>query len=729
MLSLMIESNTEELYNQAKQSFHDRKYSEAIILLRGLLRSSAYRARALASIGASLFHLRHYKAAQKYLIRALAIESDLEHAQFNLANTLLVLGEHEEALSIFSHITTANPENDEAWRRSFDVLLFQDNTSCCQDHVDNWSRHLPASQNLAISQARLLRKQGRQTEAICVLRSALFACPSSSRLYALMGEILLELKRLDDALPYIDKAIELDPLDIGYYCIKANIHYFMSQVNECSASYSKALILSPKSAVLYLNAHLLFPIVPASSSEIQACRDQFVTGLTVAESSLDLELVLEHPIALHTFPLAYHNKNDRPLLERYANLMKQLAKPLLLQLGMPAKLELPTDLISDDNKIRIGFLSRFFCGHSNTLAFEGLIRHLNRLKFKVVLIHAPGSTIDNVQIELNSCCDEVIYLSNNFSEVYRTLHGLCLDILYFTDMGMCSYDFLLPFMRSCKIQLTGWGIPHTSGNPDIDYYISADGIEPESPDDHYTEKLIRLPGGLPCCFLVDDLEVASFTREYFFLPSHCQLIGCLQSLHKLHPDFDLVLEDIAKNNPESIFVFVEDSIGQSTERFITRLSNNAPNVREQSLFLKVMGRGEYQALCKCMDILLDPIYYGSGITFFEAALAGTPIVTLDGDFLRSRVVASGYREIELENAPISSTVAEYVSITTELLRNDSRRNALKSSLKRRRHRLFNRFDFVRSFESFCMRAVNSHRVLNTDHMPDSEHSLTDRLEA
>ncbi len=716
--TIRIDSQQEQLYRQARSCFEAENYSQAIVALRELLHDPDYNVRAWANIGACLYHLDHYAAAIKYLNKALALDPDFVPAQLNLANSLFALGRFQEASALYGRVIEVDATNDSAFQGQFDSLLMQGETRACELLLDDWRSKLPESSKAPLAKGLLLRKQGKNPEAIKALQDLLVSDPENARIHALISEILVDIKRLDDALFFIKKAIELDPEDISYHCTKANIHYFLSQVADCIEAYGKALALCPSSATLLLNSHLIFPIIPTSTDEINICRDRFNEGLSLVENDPQLELIPQHPIALHTFPLAYHNHNDRPLLERYMKIMERLAAPLLRQLAGTKQTPSVPSAKRDDNRIRIGFLSRYFYGHSNTIAFQGLIRHLDREKFAVVIIHVSGSLNDHVQEDLNACCDEVIYLSNKFNEVYLTLHSLNLDLLFFTDMGMTPYDFLIPMFRSCAIQITGWGIPHTSGNRAVDYYISSEGLEPADADDHYTESLIRLPGSLPCCFLTEGEEVPPpFPRDYFFLPSHCQLIGCLQSLHKIHPDFDLVMEEIARKNPDVIFVFVEDAISHSTELFIQRLSEHAPAVREQSLFLRVMGRGEYQALCRCMDLLLDPIYYGSGITFFEAALVGTPIITLEGPFLRSRTVSGGYREMGIQDAPIAETPSQYVDLTTALLRDRNRRSRLRSDILRQNHRLFNRMDYVRNFENFCLQAVERRNHPTTAPLP------------
>jgi predicted O-linked N-acetylglucosamine transferase (SPINDLY family) len=263
--------------------------------------------------------------------------------------------------------------------------------------------------------------------------------------------------------------------------------------------------------------------------------------------------------------------------------------------------------------------------------------------------------------------------------------------------------------------MTGWGIPHTSGIKEIDYYITSTELEPPEAKANYTETLVRLPGGLPCCFQKPGQDYKNLPREYFILPPGDTLIGCLQGLHKLHPDYDLILEEIAVRNPEVGFVFVEDELASRSQIFLDRLAKSAPSVRERCVFLAIMQRHEYQALCNCVDLLLDPIYYGSGITFFEASFVGTPIVTMEGSNLRTRVVASGYREMGIEDPPITKTKEEYVELVTMLVNEPERRESMRASILANNHRVFNRMDHIRSFEQFCLQAVKSERHRDDDH--------------
>ena len=51
----------------------------------------------------------------------------------------------------------------------------------------------------------------------------------------------------------------------------------------------------------------------------------------------------------------------------------------------------------------------------------------------------------------------------------------------------------LASLRLAPAQATSWGHPTTSGLPSIDYFLSSELMEPPNADEHYTERLIRLP--------------------------------------------------------------------------------------------------------------------------------------------------------------------------------------------------------------------------------------------
>jgi protein O-GlcNAc transferase len=290
--------------------------------------------------------------------------------------------------------------------------------------------------------------------------------------------------------------------------------------------------------------------------------------------------------------------------------------------------------------------------------------------------------------------------------VLKKLRELNLDLLFFTDIGMAIPTSSLALHRLAPVQITGWGIPHTTGITTLDYYISSSLAEPAGAQSQYTETLIELPA-LPCCYLSDQLEFHEVPRDYFFLPPGVPLFGCLQSLFKLHPDMDALLERLAIENPTAGFVFVDTPQRNHTAEFVRRLKKNAPTVMKQIVFLSIMNRKQFIALSHCLDLLLDPPYYGSGITFYESSFVGTPVVTLEGNYLRNRLVAAAYRHMGISDPPIATSFEEYVRIASSLIQDQPRLAALTDEIRTKaRERLYDDLTYVRSFEEFCKQACS-----------------------
>lgn len=699
-----------ELYLQAREHFESARYREAIKCLCFLRFDKVYALKANANIGSCLLMMGLPRPALLFLDRALRKDPGFLPALVSRLKALSVEQRHEEVVELAERLIgncSQEEQEEDLFRLWVASLRATNRDERALEVVARWLNHLPLSLEGHLLEAELLSERGDNQQAVNSLGKALRIAPTSEKVYAHLSVVMIRMRRHEEALQYVDKALQFNPESFIYHCRRARVLQLIGDWRGAASTYAKVAWMRPNSATYHLNHYLILPGIPASREEIEEARQRFLEGLSLVENNPALRLDIGDEGIPHTFELAYHNQNDRSLLERYIDLMRKLCEPLIQSVRQKQVTADQSKSTGEDKPLRIGFLSRHFSGHSNAIAFSGLIRHLDRKEFEVVLIHTAHSKRDEVRNTLDSICEEVIQLPEDYSDAYQTLVSSGLDILFFTDLGMNFNEFILPFLCPAPIQITGWGIPHTSGIREIDYYISAAGLEPPGAEDHYTETLIRLPGGLPCHFEDAELSLTPLPREYFFLPPGDTLVGCLQGLHKLHPDFDLLMEKIAQANPEIGFVFVEDSIPSRTRLFLDRLSRTAPSVRERCIPLAFMGRAEYHALCNCLDLLLDPIYYGSGITFFEACFVGTPIVTLEGSNLRSRVVASGYREMGIDDPPIAVSEEGYVRLVSELCINSERRKNLKSAILANNSRIFNRFDYVRHFEAFCVQAVNT----------------------
>ncbi len=158
--------------------------------------------------------------------------------------------------------------------------------------------------------------------------------------------------------------------------------------------------------------------------------------------------------------------------------------------------------------------------------------------------------------------------------------------------------------------------------------------------------------------------------------------------------------------PEAWFVFIEAEITSYTQIFLNRIAISAPTLAERLILLSRMGRQEFISLAGCLDVLLDPPYFGSGVTLYETIHTGTPIVTLEGDFLRSRFVAGAYRLMGLKRPPIAHSVAAYSDWAVALVEDPAALAEHRRTIAERAHQcLYDRQDVVEAFADFALKAI------------------------
>ena len=570
-----------------------------------------------------------------------------------------------------------------------------------------------SQERLALEQAEQRLQQGDFAGAIRRLSEAVQRWPEHGGLWGRLGRLLVQVGRYGEAIHCLQRAAELDPGDRACRTELGHLFRNLGEVEAAIHWHGEALALQPDSLLLHLNHLFVLPVVADSAEQIAWCRRRCEQGLRELEPhSGHLRFHPDTATACHPFYLLYQEEDDRELMARYGRLIERSLEPL----PQPSLPPLPAPAPGPGERLRIGFLSGYFHEHSNARAFEGLILHLDRQQFEVVLIHLASTPRDRVSERLESWCEEVVVLPGGLQEASEALVALELQLLFFTDLGMHPFLTMLAARRSAPVQATGWGVPQTSGLPTVDYYVSGELVEPEQAEHTYTETLVRLPG-LPSCYLSENLAALveragaptppeGLGRDYFLLPPDRPLWGILHRFEKLTPEFDPVLEELAREVPEALFVMVEDKLTSLTARFLARLERTAPAARERLLLLGRMQRSEFLALGGCLDVLLDPFPFGSGITLYETIHSGTPVVTLEGRFLRSRFVAGAYRLMGVEQAPVAHSPEEYAAVAAGLMRDPERRAKLRAEIAAgARAHLYDRLDYVRGFERFAREAV------------------------
>jgi protein O-GlcNAc transferase len=601
--------------------------------------------------------------------RAVALQPDFALAYYNLGNAQKELGQLDDAVTSYRHALQIKP-----------------------DFAD-------AHNNLGTA----LKDLGQFDAALASYRRVLELKPGFAEAHNNLGVALKDLGQLDAALASYRKAVELKPSYAEAHNNLGTVLQTLGQPDAALASYRRAVELQPQVLQHAIYAHLLLPVIPETPGSIAEWRERYQNGIAAL---MNTPGTLDEPgdkLGSTSFYLAYHNANDRPLMEALCRLFRARVPDLTATAPHVPGWRPPTERAQ---RIRVGFLSEFLGDHTIGKHYQGFIHHLDRNRFEVMVIHGPKSRRDTFRQNLDALADKVLTLPAGLKNQQQAVAAEQLDVLFYPDIGMAPSTYFLAYARLAPVQATSWGHPDTTGLDSMDYYVSAVTNEPEQAEAYYTERLIRL-NRLPCFYYQTPASsTPKLSKAALGLPETGTLYGCPQNLFKLHPDFDAVLAAIAAGDPSGHLILPEGKYPAWTDLLKARWVKTFPILLERVVFLPRMSWDRFMAVMAQMDVLLDPLHFGSGNTLYDAMVNGTPVVTWPGRFARGRNVAAAYRQMGVADAPIARHLEDYAPLALALGSDTERRRALRvASLAAAGRELFEDRQAVREFESFLEAAV------------------------
>jgi Predicted O-linked N-acetylglucosamine transferase, SPINDLY family len=470
------------------------------------------------------------------------------------------------------------------------------------------------------------------------------------------------------------------------------------------------------------------PIIYESTDELEHYWNHYNCCLNQA-----LELVAEHSFdrrdteylrsllfRITNFYLAYQQKDVKESLAKFSKLACKILKPEIGEFDSKSVYE-PREAISRSErtetppcqrKIRFGIASEFLYNHNGSFWAYQWLSNLPREDYEFYCY-----SFNRFEDEISRKFEELgtfrrlVFRPENYLEALRVIWADALDILLLPDVGMGSANSIVALTRLAPVQCASWGHPVTTGSASIDFYLSGDLMETDDSARFFTEKLVTLPN-VGYCFEEPDMPLPMVSRVNFGLPPDRVLFGCIQSHFKYLPQFDFVYPEIAKLFPDALFVFVDSKNASVTTKFKSRLAKSFVEAGldfDNSVhFLPRMPRAQFLSLLRLLDVNLDSVGWNGGITTVRSIAANLLVLTIPGEFMRSRHSYSMLRMIGLDEL-IVNTLDEYVSVAARLGREVDFRAKLVQSLKERKSRLFQDLECVAALDHFIKTEVEKRR--------------------
>jgi protein O-GlcNAc transferase len=644
----------------------------------------------------ALYNTRRYVELENQVRALLAKHPNAAFAWQLLGGALQMQG--KDALIAFQKVTELSPNDASA---HFNLGVAFKSVGQLDQAASSYRRALAIRSDYIEALSNLgntLQDLVQLDEAVQCYRRLLAIQPKSADSHYNLGNALRSLKQLGQAAESYRHAVNINP-NLGEALSNlSTILRTFGQPEEALLYSRRAYALSPHSLQHAIQAHLVLPVIPTSVGDIKAWRTRFQEGIVTLSTLPPFSSIsLEH-LSGASFHLAYHNTSDRSVMEALRHFYRSRVADLTFAAPHVSGWTSPS---SRGQRIKVGFLSEFLVDHTIGKHYKGFIEHLDRNRFEVIVIHSPKAKRDAFRTNLDALADKAIALPPKLKQQQQVVADEQLDILFYPDIGMSSATYFLAYSRLAPVQATSWGHPDTTGLDTMDYYVAAMSNETESAHKNYTERLVRL-NRLPCFYYQTPASATpKLTKLALNLPSSGILYGCPQALFKIHPDFDAVLADIAVGDPTGHIILPEGTYSDWTQQLKARWAGTFPILLKRVVFMPRMNWDKFMAVLSHMDVLLDPLHFGSGNTFYDAMVFGTPVVTWPGQFGRGRNVAAAYQQMEILNAPVATRLEDYAPLALALGRDPARRQALReSSLVAASQYLFEDIQAVREFESF-----------------------------
>ena len=514
---------------------------------------------------------------------------------------------------------------------------------------------------------------------------------------------LLDQNRFNEILEIIynlDKNTEEkyknDILDLFYEITSKLLIVGDLEINQ--KFYKKYLSLDEKNLQIYLESLFLVSSINIDNAKFNSSRSKFQENL---ENINDLEInnyqsKQQFP-RITTFYLSYNDENNLPILENFTRNISKLYPELNVQLNLKY-----SSLMS---KIRIGFVSEFLTDHTIGKLFSSLILDLDVNKFDVTVFHSSKTKNGYIK-KLIDLKVRTVNLPLSLKDKIKVFENEKLDIVFYTDIGMSGDLYYLTFYRLAKFQINTWGHPETSGNNNIDYFLSNEMSESHDSSKYYSEKLIKFKNFNIYC------DVPKFNNKDFKynFPQNNNIYFCPQTIFKLVPDFDEVLKGIIDLDQKALIFFIKDSYHHQYKIFLQRLKNKKIDL-DKIIFLDRLSQSEFIYLCGKSDVLLDPLYFGAGNSFMETFLYPAPLVTCPGTFLRSRLALGLYKQLNVQDAPICKSTEDYVFKAVELSNNKKNNILIREQISEKGKFFFKNKNVLTEYENFFLNLMNGRRDL------------------
>jgi predicted O-linked N-acetylglucosamine transferase (SPINDLY family) len=351
-------------------------------------------------------------------------------------------------------------------------------------------------------------------------------------------------------------------------------------------------------------------------------------------------------------------------------------------------------------RLKVGYIASTLRDHSVGWLSRWLFQHHDRESFEIsaYLVHQRPEN-DFFKTWFSTQVDQFKFLPNDIGASAREIRNDELDILVDLDSVTLDQTCTILALKPAPIQVTWLGYD-ASGLPTIDYFIADPYVLPEDAQNHYQEKIWRLPNTYVA---VDGFEmgIPNIQRSDLEIPENAIVYWSSQSGLKRNPSTIRLQMQILKEVSNSYFLIKGAGNQEIIYDLFKSIAKSEGVSPDRLKFLPISpDECTHRANIQLADIVLDTYPYNGATTTLETLWAGVPLVTRVGQQFAARNSYAFLMNVGVEEG-IAWTDEEYISWGIRFGKDEALRQQVSWKLKKSRHTspLWNAKKFAHDMEN------------------------------
>lgn len=709
-------------------------------------------ANAQLGIAESFLVLGAYEKAVRHYQRGLSVRPDNSFARVKLGTSLTQLAQFNASRLSFKQLIMLNPDLPEGYIGLGIAEVSMTRPEMAMPQLEKALKISPRAEAALACKGDALLHMDRLDDALLAYEEAIVSGGSNPAIHVSMANCHRQLGRYAEALGSFAKALELDPKSTHSLLNRGNLFLELRDYQSALADYSAVGDKSVDMAALCINrGNALFGLgrfQEALASYKRATEiDATSTGGSMGQAAVFQKLRLykdalvcheesyrrSHESAEHLGSLVYcsmkswdqqrlHLYLDRAMTETGNNkdignpfplltclddphLHRQVAvhhaanryQGLHLQNTYPEKR-------GAGRRIVVGYFSSdLSLEHPVGMNLAPLLAAHDRDRFKLI----GFSSSEEPSTEILRLFDEVHEVNQKTDREIATLArslgiDIAIDLNGYTE-GSRTEIFS---HRAGRAQINYLGFPGTMGTDFHDFIIADGYVIPEGSDQHYTERVLRLPHFfMPYDFRQNPTNRAvAPSRHSQGLPVGAFIFCSFNDFHKITQKALETWIRILNLTTNSILWIARR--GEITEDEIRSVFQRGGISSERIVIANRVARFEdHLARLSLADLMLDTFPYNSHTTACDAVAASLPLLTICGRSFASRVSGSLISEVGLPEL-IAQDWEDYVEKAVAIARHANGSRDVRIRLEEGKSSLVTPNAYARSLEHLYEMALS-----------------------